>query len=339
MTSTTTPPAAVGGTEKKAATPSGRSGLLGENGVQFILLVVFLVAVWIFFASFDPRFATGNNVLTIISVSSVIGLVSLGQALTVISGGFDLSVSGVVPLGGILFAILTNAGWAVFPAIVAVVVVGALAGLVNGVIITRFKINPMIATLGMLSVTGGIALTLSNGLQIPFTNVDAGVLADRSLFNINNHVWLLVLLSIVLFLVLRYTSYGRRIYAVGGNREAARLAGVRVDVITASVYVICAAFAALAGVVLASQLLTGSGTAGINSNLQSITAVILGGAALTGGVGGVPGTLIGVLILGTLSNGMAILHVPSFYQTIATGVVLLLAVGLSQLRVLRRRKS
>jgi ribose/xylose/arabinose/galactoside ABC-type transport system permease subunit len=313
--------------------------LLGENGVQFILLVVFLIAVWIFFASFDVRFATANNLLTIISVSSVIGLVSLGQALTVISGGFDLSVSGVVPLGGILFAILTNAGWAVFPAIVAVVIVGALAGLVNGVIITRFKINPMIATLGMLSVTGGIALTLSNGLQIPFTNLDAGVLADRSFLNINNHVWLLLLLSIVLFVLLRYTSYGRRIYAVGGNSEAARLAGVRVNMITGSVYVICAAFAALAGVVLASQLLTGSGTAGISSNLQSITAVILGGAALTGGVGGVPGTLIGVLILGTLSNGMAILHVPSFYQTIATGVVLLLAVGLSQLRVLRRRKS
>jgi ribose transport system permease protein len=216
---------------------------------------------------------------------------------------------------------------------------GAIAGLVNGVIITRFRINPMIATLGMLSITGGLALTFSNGLQIPFTNVDAGALAARSVLHVNNHVWLLLVLSILLFVVLRYTAYGRRIYAVGGSREAARLSGVRVDAVTASVYVICAAFAALAGVVLASQLLTGSGTAGATSNLQSITAVILGGAALTGGVGGVPGTLIGVLILGTLSNGMAILHVPSFFQTIATGVVLLLAVGISQLRVLRRRKG
>ncbi|MCS5734496.1 ABC transporter permease [Herbiconiux daphne] len=339
MTSTISP---TGGTETKAAPPSVPSrirGALGASGSQFIILVVFLVAIWLVFASLDGRFGTGNNMLTIISVSSVIGLVSLGQALTVISGGFDLSVSGVVPLGGILYAILTNDGWPLLPALLAVIVVGSVAGLVNGIIITRFRINPMIATLGMLSITSGLALTLSNGLQIPFDDIDAGVLAARTFLNVNNHVWLLLVLSVVLFVVLRYTSYGRRIYAVGGNREAARLAGVRVNAITASVYVLCSAFAALAGVVLASQLLTGSGTAGIDSNLQSITAVILGGAALTGGVGGVPGTLIGVLILGVLSNGMAILHVPSFYQTIATGVVLLLAVGLSQLRVLRRRKK
>jgi ribose/xylose/arabinose/galactoside ABC-type transport system permease subunit len=122
---------------------------------------------------------------------------------------------------------------------------------------------------------------------------------------------------------------------VGGNREAARLGGIRVDAVTISVYVVSAALATLAGAVLASQLLTGSGTAGTDSGLQSIAAVILGGASLAGGVGGVPGTLIGVLILGTLANGMAILSVPAFYQTITTGLVLLLAVGVSQVRRLR----
>lgn len=311
---------------------------IGEASLQFGLLVLFLILIAVFFSVQEPRFATANNVMTIISVSSVIGLVSLGQALTLISGGFDLSVGGVVPLGGILFAILTNSGWPLFPALVAVLAVGAIAGLINGLLITQFKINPMITTLGTLSVTGGLALTLSNGLQVPFENLEVGVLASRSFLNVNNHVWLLIVLSIVLFVVLRYSAYGRRIYAVGGNREAARLAGIRVNAVTTSVYVLCSTFAALAGVVLASQLLTGSGTAGVNTNLQSITAVILGGASLAGGVGGVPGTLIGVLIMGTLSNGMAILHVPSFYQTIATGVVLLLAVGLSQLRGSRRRR-
>ena len=337
-TSTDTPvteqPIAIG----RGASRLRQSGLFGENSLQFVLLLAFLAAISIFFASFDSRFATGNNVMTIISVSSVIGLVSLGQALTLIAGGFDLSVGGVVPLGGILFAILSNMGWPLLPAVLAVVTTGAAFGLVNGIIITRFKINPMIATLGMLSITGGFALTISNGLQIPFDDIDAGVLAARSFLNVNNHVWLLVVLSAVLFAVLRFSSYGRRIYAVGGNREAARFAGIRTDAVTTSVYTLCAAFAALAGIILASQLLTGSGTAGVNTNLQSITAVILGGATLSGGVGGVPGTLIGVLILGALSNGMAILHVPSFYQTMATGVVLLLAVGLSQLRVLRRRE-
>ena len=138
-----------------------------------------------------------------------------------------------------------------------------------------------------------------------------------------------------MLLVLRFTVFGRYLYAVGGNRGAARLGGVRVCAVTAGVYVCSAALASLAGAVLASQLLTGSGTAGTDSTLQSIAAVILGGASLSGGVGGVPGALIGVLILGTLANGLAILSVPAFYQTIATGLVPLLAVGVSQIHRFR----
>lgn len=299
---------------------------------QLLVLVGFLVVVVGVFASMSANFLSTANVLNILSISAVIGLVSLGQVLPLISGGFDLSVSGVVPLAGVLFALLTNAGLGLVPALVVVLAAGGVVGLVNGLLITRARINPLIATLGTLSVVGGLALVISNGLQIPFTNPDVGALTSRGLFGVNNQVWLFVGLAIVVHIVLSYTSYGRRIYAVGGNVEAARLAGIRVNSVTSSVYVLCSMLAALAGVVLASQLLTGSGTAGINTNLQSITAVILGGAALTGGVGGVPGTVLGVLILGALSNGMALTHVPSFYQTIATGLVLLAAVGLSQIR-------
>jgi ribose transport system permease protein len=210
---------------------------------------------------------------------------------------------------------------------------------VNGLLIARARINPLIATLGTLSVTGGLALTLADGVQVPFDDPTDGVLTRRQLFDVNNHVWIFVGLAVVVFLVLRYSSYGRQLYAVGGNKQAARLAGIRVDAVTVTVYVVSGALAALAGAVLASQLLTGSGTAGTASGLQSITAVILGGAALSGGVGGVPGTVIGVLILGALANGMAILSVPSFFQTMATGVVLLLAVGISQYRSSRRAAS
>ena len=215
---------------------------------------------------------------------------------------------------------------------------GAVCGLVNGLIVAKAKINPLITTLATMSVTGGLALTIADGIQVPFQDPSAGVLADQSILGVNNHVWIFLGLSLIFFLILRYTVFGRYLYAVGGNAEAARLGGIRVDTVTASVYVASAALATLAGAVLASQLFTGSGTAGTNSALQSIAAVILGGASLSGGVGGVPGTLIGVLILGTLSNGMAILSVPSFYQTIATGVVLLLAVGVSQLRTIRRNR-
>lgn len=299
---------------------------------QFVILLVFLASLVIVFALLNPNFLRLNNVLTILSISAVIGLVSLGQVLPLISGGFDLSVSGVVPLGGVLFAVLSNAGLPFLPTLLSVIVAGAACGLANGLLITRLHINPLIATLGTLSITGGLALTISNGLQIPFENTDMGVLAAPGIFGVNNQVWLFIGLAIVLHIVLRSTAYGRRIYAVGGNGEAARLAGIRVGAVKTSVYVLCSSFAALAGIVLASQLLTGSGTAGISTNLQSITAVILGGATLAGGLGGVPGTVLGVLILGSLSNGMSLNFVPTFYQSIATGVVLLLAVALGQSR-------
>ncbi len=308
---------------------------LNENTLRAFLLAGFLGLIILFFTTRDSSFLSAENGLNILVNASVIGIVSLGQVLTIISGGFDLSVSGTVPLGSVVFAILVNNGWRVPVAIVGVLAAGAICGLVNGLLVAKVNINPLIATLGTLSVTGGLALTIANGLQIPFTDPNAGVLAEQSLFGVNNHVWILVALSVALFLALRYTVFGRYLYAVGGNREAARLGGVRVDAVTIGVYVTSAMLASLAGAVLGSQLLTGSGGAGTGSALLSIAAVILGGASLTGGVGGVPGTLIGVLILGTLANGMAILSVPAFYQTITTGVVLLLAVGVSQTRRLR----
>jgi ribose transport system permease protein len=308
---------------------------LNENTLRALLLTGFLVVIIAYFTARDPSFLSGENGLNILVNASVIGIVSLGQVLTIISGGFDLSVSGTVPLGAVVFAILVNKGWGVLAAVGGVLAVGAVCGVVNGLIVAKANINPLITTLGTMSVTGGLALTIADGVQIPFDDPSAGVLAEQSLFGVNNHVWILLALSIVMFLVLRYTVVGRYLYAVGGNREAARLGGVRVGAVTAGVYVCSAALASLAGAVLASQLLTGSGTAGTDSGLQSIAAVILGGASLAGGVGGVPGTLIGVLILGTLANGMAILSVPAFYQTITTGLVLLLAVGVSQVRRLR----
>jgi ribose transport system permease protein len=308
---------------------------LNENTLRALLLTGFLVVIIAYFTSQSSSFLSEDNGLNILANASVIGIVSLGQVLTIISGGFDLSVSGTVPLGAVMFAVLVNHGWGVLAAVLGTMAIGAVCGLVNGIIVAKAHINPLIATLGTMSVTGGLALTIADGVQIPFDDPDKGVLAEQPLFGVNNHVWILLALSIVLFCVLRYTVYGRYLYSVGGNREAARLGGIRVDAVTINVYVVSASLATLAGAVLASQLLTGSGTAGTDSGLQSITAVILGGASLAGGIGGVPGTLIGVLILGTLANGMAILSVPAFYQTITTGLVLLLAVGVSQVRRLR----
>jgi ribose transport system permease protein len=309
---------------------------INEGVLQILLLFGFLLLIVGFFSTRQENFLTDSNALNVLANASVLGIVCLGQTLALITGGFDLSVGGIVPLGSVAFAILVNNGFGVWASLLFLVLAAGGVGLVNGLLIAKARINPLIATLGTLSITGGLAFTITDGVQVPFDDPASGVLSKRSLFDVNNHVWLFLALAVVLFLVLRYTVYGRQLYAVGGNRQAARLAGVRVDAMTISVYVCSAALAALAGAVLASQLLTGSGSAGTTMHLLSITAVVLGGASLSGGVGGVPGTVIGVLILGTLSNGMAILSIPSFYQTIVTGVVLLLAVGVSQFRVSRK---
>jgi ribose transport system permease protein len=308
------------------------SARVGRVLVQVLGLFAFYVAVVVFFALRSEQFLTYSNAINILSNVSVIGIVSVGQALTLISGGFDLSVSGTVPLGAVVFTKFINNGTAIVPAMIATILLGACVGLVNGVLIARVGINPLIATLGTMSITQGLAQTITGGLTESFDNLDAGILAESSFGRVPNHIWVLLIVSVIAFLVLRYTVYGRSIYTIGGNREAARLAGLRVDLITISVYMICAGLASLAGIIVASQLLAGSATLGTNSALTSIAAVVLGGASLAGGKGGIGGTLIGVLILGTLANGLALLAVPAFYQQIATGVVLLLAVGLGQLR-------
>lgn len=309
---------------------NGRIGL-SEATLRTIVLGTFLILLVAVFTLLSPQFLSVGNGTNILVNSSVIGLVSLGQALTIISGGFDLSVSGTVPLGAVTFALLLNAGLPVWAAVAAVLMVGSFVGLINGLTIANGKISALIATLGTMSITSGLALTLANGLQVPFNDPSTGILAEHWLWGVSNQVWIFIAISGALFFVLRGTVIGRYIYAVGGNREAARLAGIRVNAVTVLVYITSAALASLAGAILASQLLTGTGLVGSTAALQSIAAVILGGAALTGGVGGVPGTLLGVFILGILANGMAVLSVPSFYQTMATGAVLLIAVGLSQL--------
>jgi ribose transport system permease protein len=303
-----------------------------RRGLQVFGLTTFLLGIVVYFSSTSDAFLTRANMITILSNVAVIGIVSIGQTFAIISGGFDLSVSGTVPLAAVVYAKLVNGGASLGLAMAGALAAGAAVGIVNGVIIAKFKINPLITTLATLSITGGLALAITNGLTETMNRFDAGFLAEESFWTIPRHVWALVVLAVAGVFVLRYTIFGRALYSMGGNREASWLAGMRVDMLTIGVYVICATLASFAGIILAMQLLAGSATLGNDSALTSIAAVILGGGSLTGGIGGVVGTLTGVLVLGTLSNGMAIEQVSAFYQQIATGVILLVAVGFSRLR-------
>jgi len=300
--------------------------------MQGIAISLFLVALIIYFTISSDRFFTYDNMITILTAVSVLGIVTVGQCLTIISGGFDLSVGGVVPLGAVVFAKVVNGGTPVGVAILLAVILGGVIGLINGLVISRLKINPLIATLAMLSIAGGIAYSVVGGQNIAIENPSASILSDAWVADVPNQVWILAIITVAAWLVLNRTVVGRAIFAVGGNREASWLAGMRVDLITTCVYVACGALAAFAGTIMASELLSADGGLGSDSALTSISAVILGGASLSGGVGSVLGAIVGILILGVLNNGLVLLNVSAFYQDIITGVVLLLAVGLVSLR-------
>lgn len=299
---------------------------LGLGGFYVIVLIYFSIAA-------APYFFSESNAVNILSNISVIGIVTLGQAYVLIAGGFDLSVAGTVPLGGVIFTMLINRGLNIPEAWVIAVLGGCGIGVANGLIITRVGINALVTTLGTLSITVGLAYVVTNGETVAFKDLNNGPI-DNVVAGMPLYVWTMILISIIAFLVLRFTVFGRMIYAIGGNREASRLAGIRVDLVTTSVYMISGSLGAFAGVMLAQQLLAGAPTVGATAALSSIAAVILGGASLSGGVGGIPGTLVGVLVLGTIANGMALMQVPAFYQQIATGGILLLAVGFGRLRVI-----
>jgi len=310
-----------------------RSQLM-DRGIQFLGIGTFYVVILIFFSASTPNFGQYSNAINILSAVSVLGIVAIGQAIAIISGGFDLSVSGTLPLGAVAYAALVNRPVSVIEATILVILLGAAIGLGNGLIITKIGINPLITTLGTLSIGAGLAFVFTNGITTPLKDLNTGIWGNTAFAGITYDVIALVVLGVVSFLVLRFTVFGRQIYAIGGNREAARLAGIRVDLVSTIVYMISGGLAAFAGEVTTSQLLAGSATVGSSAALSSIAAVILGGAALTGGEGGIVGTLLGVLILGTIADGMALMHVATFYQQVATGAVLLLAVGFGRLRQL-----
>ncbi|QOZ23794.1 ABC transporter permease [Bradyrhizobium sp. CCBAU 51753] len=324
---------------ESAADPAIRRQRLVRVLLQFFGMGFFYLLIVVSLSFASPFFLTWTNAANVLTNVTVLGIVALGQSLAIISGGFDLSVGGVLPLGSVLFALFSNAGVSVPVAIALVILIGAIVGLINGLIITKIKISPLIVTLGTLSITAGLAYAVTDGVTVPLTNADAGVLADPAFANVPWYVVSFVVLALASSFLLSATVYGRMLYSVGGNPEASRLAGIRVDLVTISVYVLCGSLAAFAGVVVSNELLAGSATVGSDAALSSITAVVLGGASLSGGVGNMGGTLIGVLILGTMANGLALLHVPSFYQQIVTGTILLIGVSFARLREVLAREE
>ena len=296
----------------------------GLLGVYALLILVLSLK--------SPYFLSLNNFFNILVAVSTIGLIAVAMTLVIVSGGIDLSVGSIVALTGVCVAQLSHQ-MPIGAAVAIALVVGVAVGYFNGLAITKIGINPLIATLGTLSIARGLAFVFSGGLTQSIDSEGFGFLGRGFVAGVPFQVIVMVVLFALAAWVMKFTTFGRGIYAVGGNANAARLAGLPVSRLQLAVYVLSGACAALGGVFLASQLGAGAPASSSGLELSVIAAVILGGTSLSGGKGTIAGTLLGVLILGTLNNGLTLLNVSSYYQDVARGVVLLLAVGLDQLRL------
>jgi len=297
---------------------------LGLIGVYIILILTL--------SRLSPYFLSVNNFLNILLAVSTIGLIAVSMTMVIVSGGIDLSVGSVVALTGTVVAQLSHR-MPIAAAVLIALLIGLTVGAFNGLAITRVGINPLIATLGTLSIARGLAFVFSGGLTQTIDNDAFGFLGRGFLLGVPFPVVVMLLLFLLFHGVMRGTVFGRSLYAIGGNAQASRLAGLSVSGLQIAVYLISGFSAALGGIFLSSQLGAGAPAAASGIELSVIAAVILGGTSLSGGKGTIGGTLLGVLILGTLNNGLTLLNVSSYYQEVARGAVLLLAVGLDQLRL------
>jgi ribose transport system permease protein len=316
--------------------PGARLFRGGWSGVA--ILLAFYVALIIAFSLLSPFFMSVRNLMAIGSNVAFIGLMAAVGTPLIIAGGLDLSVAAVAGLSGILIAIFYAAGIPIWVAAGIAVCVGALIGLANGILATKLRLNPLIVTLATMGVVSGTALILTGGLTKPLMVQSFNWIGSGYVWRIPVPAILMIVTFIVLSIVLRRTRFGRFVYATGGNVEASRLIGLPVDRVQITLYVLSGISGAVAGTMLAAMLGAAAPNAASPHLLTVIAAIILGGTSLYGGRGSVWGTLLAVLILGTLNNGLTLLNVSSFWQDVTRGVVLLLAVSLDQVRVRLQEK-
>lgn len=314
--------------------PARRSRLL-ELTQSYGVIGALLVACIIASVSF-PSFATASNFSSIATAACFLGLITVGQSFVLISGGIDLSVGSMVGLGTVIAALSAPSGWAA--ALAFPVLAGAAIGLVNGLLIGRARMAPFIVTLSALLALKGIALALaSSSIVIPSPSTFTRI-GNSSILGISNLVWILAGVFAVAGLVLNRTAFGSRVFALGGNEDAAKMMGTDTSRVKVAVYVISGSLAGLAGALLASRLSSGVATLGTGYELTSIAAAVIGGVLLTGGVGTMLGALCGVLLIGVIQNIInQVGTLNAYYQDLVTGLFLVLAVVLQGILSNRRR--
>jgi ribose transport system permease protein len=324
-----------------AARVTRRESRLHSAATQKILAFGGLIGLFVVFSLASPYFLTFDNVMGILLATTVNGVLALGATFVIITAGIDLSVGTVMTLSAVIAAVvITNWGLPIGLGLLAGVATGALAGLINGVTVSKMKVPPFVATLGVMMAAKGLSLVISGSKPIYFTGtpVVRGLTMDSLLgsliprLDVPNAVFYLFGAAIVASLILGKTILGRYAFAIGSNEEATRLSGVNVDFWKAAVYMLCGTFSGLAGVIIGSRLNSAQPALGAGYELDAIAAVVIGGTSLSGGEGTILGTIIGAFIMSVLTNGLRILSVPQEWQMVVTGGIVIVAVYADMLR-------
>jgi ribose/xylose/arabinose/galactoside ABC-type transport system permease subunit len=296
-------------------------------------LAIALLLICVALSCAHPGFLTVPNLLNVARQISINGILAVGVTLVLLTGGVDLSLGSVVALAGVVAATMAHPGdHPVAVPVLLGIATGALCGAANGAMVTRGLIPPFIATLGMMTAARGLALVISDGrpvsnLSTEFTRIGGDVAG------VPIPAIILAVTAVITAVILKNLRLGRHLYAVGGNPEAARAAGIRVGRVRMIAYSACGAMAGMAGVVLSARITTGQPNAGVGYELDAIAAVVIGGTSLSGGVGTIGGTILGAVLVGVINNGLDLMNVSSYYQAIIKGLIIVAAVWLDRNRI------
>lgn len=322
----------------RPAMAAPKTSILSRIGTQNISLLIALLALVVIFTALRPDvFFTPRNLINIGLAITILGILAMAQTLVIVSGGLDISVGSIVGMSTMFLAVAMQWTDSTFVAVLVGLLSGLFAGMINGLIIVYGPVNAVIATLGTMSAFRGVAYIINNGNSIPVQSPALRMLGTGSFLGLPLAIWLLVIIMVAFMVFTKKTIVGRNVYAMGGNPTVARLAGIPIPSYQICIYAMSGAAAAIAGMVLAGRTMSGqpaSGSQGLE--LEAITAAILGGCALTGGKGTIIGAMLGVLIIGVLNNGMILTSVPTFYQLLAKGALLVLAVIVQERQKARR---
>jgi ribose transport system permease protein len=322
---------------RNAVTPTAGNRLRRLASTRELTLLAVILVIIAAMSALSPFFFTMANFRAVSIGMAPTAIIAVGMTILLISGGFDLSVGATLALCSTITALVLASGAGIPAAIVAGLLGGAAVGLLNGLIVTRFGVNPLVATLGTMSVARGAALVMTEGFSISNLPEAFGTVGRSSLAGVPTIVWITVAIVILGELVLRNSVFLRQVYFVGGNEKAARLSGLAVDRLRIVAYVLTGLLAAVAGVLLSSRLMSGMPTAGNALELQVLAACVIGGASLRGGEGTVLGGFLGVIFVALVNNAMTMLAVSIYWQMIVIGSVLVAAVALDML--VRRRSG